>query len=275
MATVSILITAFDNARHVEQSVKSALMQEATEIIVYDDASTDSTLTVLEQFGNKIRVLRGSSNMGVNKRRKALLEVATGDWIQYLDGDDFLLPGKVENQLKFVEGNSKISYCNFSIDRTIQNQIDPELFPNALEASNVLHPKDGLISWDRLPQVSCLLFPRDLLCQYEWDMPQYPLMATLKILLEMLKDGQEFVAAPFSGFTYRANWSPNQLSQRTRQRTEVKEKLYGEVSEWVREVDGDKWEEIISLNLRRIQAEKAMLGLADFPEGHFAHDQPG
>ncbi len=102
-ALVSILIPVYNGERFVEQAIESALAQTwpAKEVIVVDDGSTDRSLELIKKFDGRIRWETGP-NRGGNTARNRLLELARGEWLQYLDADDYLLPEKVERQLSFV-----------------------------------------------------------------------------------------------------------------------------------------------------------------------------
>src|SRR6202011_1477360 len=103
---VSILIPCYNAERWVAQAIESALRQTwpEKEIIVVDDGSTDGSLAIIESFGDRIRWETGP-NRGGNVARNRLLELAHGEWLQYLDADDYLLPMKIERQMEFIGAN--------------------------------------------------------------------------------------------------------------------------------------------------------------------------
>lgn len=100
---VSILIPCFNARELVAQCIESALAQTwpDKEIIVVDDGSTDGSLDVIRSFDGRIRWETGP-NRGGNAARNRLLELAGGEWLQYLDADDYLRPGKIQGQMNFV-----------------------------------------------------------------------------------------------------------------------------------------------------------------------------
>lgn len=100
-ARVSILIPCYNADRWIAQAIESALNQTYpnTEVIVVDDGSTDRSLAIIQQFGDKIRWEAGA-NRGGNVARNRLLELSRGEWVQYLDADDYLLPDKLEKQMR-------------------------------------------------------------------------------------------------------------------------------------------------------------------------------
>ena len=99
---VSIVIPCFNAEPFVEEAVESALSQSYphVEVIAVDDASTDGTLEVLKRFGARIRLERQERNLGPGAARNLGLALARGEFVQFLDADDLLRPGKIEACLK-------------------------------------------------------------------------------------------------------------------------------------------------------------------------------
>ena len=98
---VSILIPAHNAAAWLAVAIKSALTQTwpNTEIIVVDDGSTDHTLALARQFEpSRVKVF-SHSNQGASATRNRAFSLAQGDYIQWLDADDFLAPDKIAKQL--------------------------------------------------------------------------------------------------------------------------------------------------------------------------------
>src|SRR6185436_8211693 len=104
---VSILIPCYNAERWIRQCIESALGQTYPnkEVIVVDDGSKDASLEVIKKFGDRIRWETGP-NRGGNAARNRLLELARGEWRQYLDADDYLLPDKIAEQMEFLAANS-------------------------------------------------------------------------------------------------------------------------------------------------------------------------
>lgn len=96
---VSILIPCYNASATVERAVDSALAQTFgdLEVIVADDGSTDASLAVLERYRGDARVsIHAEPHRGGNGTRNRLLELARGEFVQFLDADDELDPEKVE-----------------------------------------------------------------------------------------------------------------------------------------------------------------------------------
>lgn len=117
---VSIIIPTYNRAEYVGQAIKSALSQDYpdVEIIVADNASTDSTLTSLSEFteNEKVRVRINSVNVGmVNNWKDAIESLATGDWFMILSDDDYLVDESyVSKAVSLIRSHSdmKIVFSN-------------------------------------------------------------------------------------------------------------------------------------------------------------------
>jgi glycosyltransferase involved in cell wall biosynthesis len=90
----SVIITCHNQAIFIQDAVKSALAQnyKACEVIVVDDASSDSSVDILKTFGNSLRLVSAPKNIGANAARNLGASVASGDYLVFLDGDDLLSP---------------------------------------------------------------------------------------------------------------------------------------------------------------------------------------
>lgn len=95
---VTILITAHNYGRYLEQCVLSALEQDfpssQMEVLVVDDGSTDDTPQVLASFGSRIRVLR-QPQRGQVAASQAGIQLARGQFISFLDADDYYYPRRL------------------------------------------------------------------------------------------------------------------------------------------------------------------------------------
>jgi len=103
MNLISVVIPAYNRAKTIEKCVQSILDQtyQNFEIIVVDDCSTDNTCdVVLSMKDYRIRLLKLDKNSGAQvARNKGIIE-AKGDWIAFLDSDDFWLANKLELQIQ-------------------------------------------------------------------------------------------------------------------------------------------------------------------------------
>ncbi len=113
---VSIIIPAYNAQKYIKETIESALNQthKNIEVIVVDDGSTDNTKQVLEPYikRNKIRYSY-QENQGQSAGRNNGFNLSKGDFILFLDHDDILLLGAVEESLKFLKENSQYGLVYF------------------------------------------------------------------------------------------------------------------------------------------------------------------
>lgn len=76
-----------------------------------DDGSTDNTINLLEsKYSNKITCIQ-QENKGVSSARNIGIQNSIGEWIAFLDSDDYWLPNKLEIQMEFIEENPNVYIC--------------------------------------------------------------------------------------------------------------------------------------------------------------------
>lgn len=101
----SVVIPTYNAASSIDGTVRSVFEQttEGIELICVDDASSDGTLGLLESLKEgsdipfKVFINEGK---GASAARNQGLQNASGEWVQFLDADDLLLPEKIEHQMK-------------------------------------------------------------------------------------------------------------------------------------------------------------------------------
>lgn len=99
----SVVIPVFNAATTLARAIESARAQSwpAHEIIVVDDGSTDATAAVARRFGEAVRLIQ-QPNRGVAAARNAGAAAATGDWLAFLDADDWYAPDRIERHAAWI-----------------------------------------------------------------------------------------------------------------------------------------------------------------------------
>lgn len=124
MSLISIIVPAYNVENYIDRCLDSILGQtyKNLQIIVVDDGSTDSTASICDEYGKKdsrIEVIH-QKNAGLSGARNAGLRVARGDYIGYVDGDDYIEPVMYEKMINAMTENSvNLVVCGY-------NQIGPQ-----------------------------------------------------------------------------------------------------------------------------------------------------
>ena len=100
----SVIIPCFNAQQWLPEAIDSCLQQTYSriEIVVVNDGSTDNCLEIIKSYGDKI-IWESGANKGGNYARNRGFALSSGEYIQYLDADDYLLPEKIERQVRFLE----------------------------------------------------------------------------------------------------------------------------------------------------------------------------
>jgi len=100
---VSTIVPAFNAERYLGLAIDSILDQTYSniEVLVVDNASTDTTAQVIKGYGDKVRYLREDTKGPAAARNRGLQE-SKGEYIAFLDSDDLWLPDKTERQVRFL-----------------------------------------------------------------------------------------------------------------------------------------------------------------------------
>ena len=225
---VTIAIPCFNAAQWIAEAVQSALDQTRPdiEVIVVDDGSTDGSIEVLATFGEKIRVIR-AEHRGGNHARNAALKASTGDWIQFLDADDFLLPKKIASQ--FGEALNLVPDMIFS---PVLFDQDGTRTPSPV--GEKLDPETLWLAWE-LPQTGGCLWKKSALEKIGGWNETTPCCQEFELYLRAIKAGLLFRFAPSANAVYRV-WSEETLCRKDpRQVIEVRTAMYRDFVNWLRE----------------------------------------
>ena len=168
---VSVVIPAFNAQRFIEETLATVATQSyrPLQVFIVDDGSTDQTTAIVRDW---IRLLPGNRELsgalleqkhrGGSAARNLGIAASQGQWIQFLDADDLLGPGKIAAQvLALREDQSSTAYCGWRIRSHRGARIEVSDLRQAAavpEGSDVL--RMHLEGWYCPPL--CYLWPRDL-----------------------------------------------------------------------------------------------------------------
>ena len=150
---ISVIIPAYNTEKYIGKCLHSVVNQsyKEIEIIVINDASTDSTLDIINQYrakDNRIRLINQPVNKGNGMGRNMALKMAKGEYVMFVDSDDKITPDAVKLLVEKVESAHK-----------------PDVVYMAYKA--VIYKKDGSVRREgtTLPRITCNETP-ELLFRY-------------------------------------------------------------------------------------------------------------
>ncbi|MHC4591200.1 MAG: glycosyltransferase, partial [Planctomycetota bacterium] len=111
---VSVVMPAYNAQRYVEEAVESALaLPLDLEVVIVEDGSADETLSVCRRLAaesDRVRLFRhpGGANRGAGASRNAGVRNSRGEYIAFLDADDYYLPGRFDADVAILEANPAV-----------------------------------------------------------------------------------------------------------------------------------------------------------------------
>ncbi|BAY65152.1 glycosyl transferase family protein [Calothrix brevissima NIES-22] len=109
----SVVITTYNRLNLLKRAITSALNQTIPcEVVVADDCSSDETENYLKSLGNSVVYHRNTINQGHAGTVNFGVEKASGDWIKFLDDDDYLAPNCLEEMAKAISLHPTAVICS-------------------------------------------------------------------------------------------------------------------------------------------------------------------
>lgn len=157
MVKVSIIIPIYNKEEYLERCLDSVISQtlEDIEIILINDGSSDKSLEICHKYqekDNRIKVIN-QKNSGVSIARNRGMKEASGEYIAFIDPDDYIEQNMYSSMYKLCEENkAEVCICNFYIHN------DLGIRPVTVRPTSVLNEKEEIIN----QVVLNMLAPKDL-----------------------------------------------------------------------------------------------------------------
>lgn len=175
MPKVSIIVPCYNQAQYLDEALQSVLDQTYTnwECIIVNDGSPDNTEEVAKKWAEKDSrfVYLKKENGGLSSARNLGLNVANGDYVQFLDSDDYIYPKKIELSIELLETaidkNVKVAISNFG--RFI-NKIEEPMLNYGILKDEFFNFDSLLYKWDdtfTIP-IHCGLFEKPLFQNFKF-----------------------------------------------------------------------------------------------------------
>ncbi|MDH5765401.1 MAG: glycosyltransferase [Gammaproteobacteria bacterium] len=143
---VSVCVVTYNQEKYIRQCIQSLVDQEADfdfEVIVADDYSTDGTRQIVLEFANNypelVKPVFHEKNIGALKNFVFVHNLAEGEYIAHMDGDDYALPGKLKTQVDYLNSHPE---CNIVWHRVyIMNDASGKMAEDLIDYGRL--PKSG------------------------------------------------------------------------------------------------------------------------------------
>ena len=145
---ISLIIPIYKVEDYIYQCLNSIISQisdkECIEIVVVNDGTPDNSMDIVRSFASysQLRIIE-QKNQGLSVARNTGLEYAKGEYVWFIDSDDWLLPNAIEYVLSYIDKYPDVPVFSTILEKHIekQNKIVPELSPN----KKALSRKDYLL----------------------------------------------------------------------------------------------------------------------------------
>ena len=168
MAKVSVIVPVYNTSLYLHKCLDSLVNQtlDDIEIILIDDCSSDNSYNILLEYKNKypnIMLVKNNSNLGTGASRNIGLSISTGEYIGFVDSDDYVSCNMYEDMY-----NASINYSSDITSVGIKflcNNEDNSLLTNNYCYQNDLEKNPMQIFWES-PSCCNKIFKRDLIDNY-------------------------------------------------------------------------------------------------------------
>ncbi|MCD8283618.1 MAG: glycosyltransferase [Opitutae bacterium] len=212
---ISVIIPVFNVEKYLAQALDSVLCQTLRniEMICIDDGSTDSTPQILAEYAtrdSRIHVIT-QENRGVGAARNVGIRAAKGEFVAFLDPDDFLPDGRTYAELYSAAKENHVKVCGGSVHtfNILKNKISPPCRSGYI--ADHAFVKDGILSfseWQYDYGFYRYIFDREMLVEDEIFYPEYIRFQDPPFCARALEAAGKFCALQRPTYIYR--WGHNQ-----------------------------------------------------------------
>ena len=146
LPTLSVLVNNYNYARFIGEALEAILNQSyrPKEVIVVDDASTDNSVEIVQQYVKRdpiVHLIKNEKNMGIFYNISKFFSIASGEYVYLAGSDDRLLPGFFEKSMKLLSRYPEAGVCS-----SLVCKIDEEDRRKGLLVTPIISTKECFIS---------------------------------------------------------------------------------------------------------------------------------
>lgn len=220
VAKVSVIIPVYNAEKYLEECLDSVLGQtlKEIEVICIDDGSTDNSLKILQEYERRDErlIVLSHTNQGAGHARNKGIQIASGEYIAFMDSDDFYPDQNVLNLLYSKAVAHRVSICGGSLLFFIQGNILP-----AISNENIKYyfEKEGIIKYKDFQQdyyYQRFIYKKDFLIEQNISFPLYLRHQDPPFFIRAMVIAEEFYAVVQDVYAYRSgdtqiNWTSRKM----------------------------------------------------------------
>ena len=130
MKKVSIIIPCYNHAQFLEKAIQSCLDQshQNIEVIIIDDGSTDNSIQVAKSFKDERILVIEQNNSGVGIARNRGIKQSKGEYLNFLDADDWIHLSKIEKQVAVLDQNPDMPMVLCDVEKIYASKISEDTY---------------------------------------------------------------------------------------------------------------------------------------------------
>ena len=119
MVKISVCVPTFNSAKFIRETIESVLNQtyQDFELLIVDDYSKDETLDIVQSIKDaRIRIFKNEKNLGMVRNFNRCLELAQGEFVTTLDGDDLMASSNLQQKIDLLEKYPEMAFVFSNVD---------------------------------------------------------------------------------------------------------------------------------------------------------------
>jgi glycosyltransferase involved in cell wall biosynthesis len=129
---ISIVVPVYNTEKYLSRCIDSCLNQRCAdiELVLVDDGSTDESYEICKNYynsDNRVRLI-SQQNGGASAARNVGIEVSHGDYLMFVDSDDWIEPDMIDRMIYVIRDNPKIQIVQTRVPADMKNQVGNQIF---------------------------------------------------------------------------------------------------------------------------------------------------
>lgn len=239
----SLIIPSYNVEKYIKKCLDSVLNQTYTnyEIIIINDGSTDNTSKILESYksNKKIKIIN-QENKGLSSARNLGVSNAKGDYILFIDSDDFIEKELLEILNKTIRDEDLIRFQIRSLDET--NKIIKEYKEETFNNLNGIEAFNKLSKYNLVELAVCYAYKKDTFLKNNYKFEEKTYHEDFGLIPYIIISSKKVTSINYIGYNYLQR--KNSIMNNTEYEKEIKKsndvlKHYKNLIKWSQNIEGD------------------------------------